>query len=1299
MENQKKRKTIKIIVSILAILIVTGFLLNWFLTYSLEDTLKRKLRDEVSKATDGFYDFSYDKLTIGLFSGELSIQGVELIPDSLVFEQWKNGDSLPDIYFKVHLEEIHFKGLNLTWQKDYRNLAFSLFEIKTPDVKVYQPLNSRVEQPSDSQPTKQPKTLYEMISMYINVLSVERIKLQDANIFYTIEDTISPITYALRDANLNAYRFRLDKDSYSSGKLLYSDGFEFEAEKPQQLLHSKELILNTANIRLSTLDELVKIEGVHLHPSKDYWEDRAEKTGGYIDAEIRSVIIKGIKFKREQTLNYLDADSFNISSTDIKYLSVKKDGLPQQSDNVQSDTVNDQQVWSLYSFVSPIFQQVAIGKIGIEKTKFNYTLTQNGKTDVYSLDQFDFHANNFLLNSMSEKQMKFWFVDNFNLSASNIEGLVESNNSDVKVATLSLDTENKHFNISDITVKPIVTTNVSKDYYSGDIKSIDITGLNYDTGISALQLKIESPNIEYFRVSDNTNNSDNNLERDSLVISEDLFSIFNPYADYLSVKNINLSGANVTLHDLKTKESYQIKDMNFYALRFLIDENTRKNQRYLFTCDDVGLSFKDFDNLLPGGDYRLKIKNTNISTLTGLLLLQNVQLIPQKKSWVKPPDTYYSINVPLLKITGFNNDSFIDNEIVKVKSLTLNSPQIEIIKTSHSTKNNGSRDISHNELFSRIKSLTIDTVDIKKVSLDYFDLIKGDSLQASLQAFRLHALEWNTHRNLTVNEFVVESPEINLLSQQKQAHEEHHTQAHNQLFKLFGDSVAIRKFIVSSGKFNIQKPDSKVKLGLETFAISDFSWNKKSEKSNLHIASFDIQKPILDVNKNYYRKDIDTKPEKKNGKDVYSIFAPYADQLSINHFNLTDAHVSLTHSLDASQQENRTLNTTNLDISGLSLNVKEHKMNMDDINFNTKDLYFPIMNGLYTIGIDEVDISKKRSSFALSGVKMISAYPKMDFAYMNPTHMDWFDVVTGDIVFSGVDYESYFSDNIIKAKHLVVKDVMLQNMKNKKIYTPPKMQPLIYTKLYDLPFGIFVDTTDVFNFSVVYEELPKKGSTLGVISFMGMNAKINGLTNMASYPQQFMRLDANGMLMGKGYFTATWDMPASPDYDCFILAGHVHRFDLRDLNQIVTPLGNAEVKSGILNDLKFKTEASSKDASVDMTFLYNDLQVNVFKGNGKEGTNKFVTNIANALIRSNNPNKKGKKPREAYAYIERDPYHSTFNYFWQILQPPLVESVGISQKQQNFAKKVAGFFAKVKGFFSGGKDKKEHKEDETLKKD
>jgi len=126
----------------------------------------------------------------------------------------------------------------------------------------------------------------------------------------------------------------------------------------------------------------------------------------------------------------------------------------------------------------------------------------------------------------------------------------------------------------------------------------------------------------------------------------------------------------------------------------------------------------------------------------------------------------------------------------------------------------------------------------------------------------------------------------------------------------------------------------------------------------------------------------------------------------------------------------------------------------------------------------------------------------------------------------------------------------------------------------------------------------------------------------------------------------------------------------------------------VVNSLTFSTDASSKRAEIEMSLLYNNLEVTILRNKNEEITTKtLISTIANNVLKNNNPDSMDKEPRTVHATLERDPYHSTFNYLLQILKPALIKSVGIFQEKQSFAKKVKNFGQKMKDIFH--EDKKE----------
>lgn len=98
--KNKKQKILKIVFSVIILLIVGGFLVNWYMRERLEVFLREKLSEYISEATGGLYQFHSQGLSIGLFNGELTLKGVELKPDSVVFKDWASKDSLPPQLFR-----------------------------------------------------------------------------------------------------------------------------------------------------------------------------------------------------------------------------------------------------------------------------------------------------------------------------------------------------------------------------------------------------------------------------------------------------------------------------------------------------------------------------------------------------------------------------------------------------------------------------------------------------------------------------------------------------------------------------------------------------------------------------------------------------------------------------------------------------------------------------------------------------------------------------------------------------------------------------------------------------------------------------------------------------------------------------------------------------------------------------------------------------------------------------------------------------------------------------------------------
>lgn len=1265
-KNRKKGRIIKVLLLIL----LSGFVLNWFLTYRLERFLQKELSERVAGATEGFYKLNFEKLDIGLFTGELEIDGITLKPDSTVFAQWKSADSLPDTYVDLAIEKIHFKGINLTWKISYKKLNFDLFEIKKPIVLVYgsghSPMITEKNKEFDN------KTLHDLIEPYINVLTVKRMNLENANVSYITNiseaQMIYPSVYGLKNVTFHAFGFRLDKDSYTSGKLLYCDDFDFITNEPQVLLFNGQLALNTDSIRLSTKDSLIEIRKIDLIPQKMLWTQNNRSPDNYVDAKIKAVSVKGIKFKRENAKNYLEARSFDIDRSEIKYFDTKRDSLQ----NVTSQPDSLDLTWSLYDVVSPLLSSISIDRIGVNDAGFSYSAKSQQGTDQYRLNNFNFNAYNFLINSLAHEQKKYLYSENFDVEAKGISGTIATKNHIFSIAKMSLSTVVGVFNIKNIQLWPISTLS-KQDYMQGSIDSVSIKGLAYEKGVKAEELSIDAPSVNYVKIP-GLSSVQRTDTISSPVVSSSL-DLITPFFNYLSIDKVNINNGNIIFSDRRTKDpmTYRVPKLDFHASKVLINKKTITQSDSYFAYDDLSFSFEHFDNLLPGKEYRLKIRSGLYGGKRSNLRLTGVNLIPQENSWKKAPGTYLSLSIPALNIIGLDYKDEKKEYSLEANALDITSLQAKIVNTGsrgNISKKNDKKSIPFN--------IKLENFRVSNASVLYHDNVTNDSIDFSVKGFLLNKMSLLPGKELLLGNIMLQEPIFEKVSSAENKRDAaNDVSSHTILPKL----VTIAKIDIIGLKSKIEQPDFMFNTTLPSLTL------RKIHKDIREFAIGDISILSPSISLNRIINEIDTiSQEEKQSQDFYTLMRRFSEFFYIDKLNIKNAEIDYRNTLDGKTLDNRKFNSTNLDFTGLKIDNKEELFSMDDFNLNTKNLNFPIDNGFYTLQVGELNLSSRSGIFNVNELRLLPAYPQVEFTEKHPEHKDWFDISVGRIALSGIDFLTYFRDRILNIKDARIEKVNLLNFRNQKLSRPHRKVPMIYEGLQRLPVKLNVQNFGVRDFMVQYEELPKNGDEAAKIYFTGMNGTFTGFSNIVTRPQQYIQLDADGNLMSKGHFTARWLIPVDSLNDRFLLTAFLGKFDLRELNRLISPLAPAEVKSGLVDSLIFKTEASSKGATVQMRFLYNDLKVNLMKDkDGVSEPNRFISGIANSVIRTNNPNKEGKTPRESLVSLERDPYHSTFNYIWQILRPPLIESVGVPQKTQNFFKSVGRFVDKVKNIFGKGK--------------
>lgn len=1215
--------------------------LNLFLVKKLEHYLRKELVERTTKATDGFYRLGFDDLSVSFFKGELTLRGVRLAPDSAVFQAWSRIDSLPDTYVRAAIGEIGFKGLNLTWRWNFKQLDFYTFAVKDPRIEVF----SRQSPEPDEQPAKQVrgKTLYELISPYIDVLSVHELDLENADLSYQVDDPSTPIAYTLHKASFHGYGFLLDSTSSESGKLLYLDHFDFKTIQPQILLANHDFRLTADSISLSTLDSVVYLGNIRIIPQEEIWADTRKRPDHVLSASVQRVESQGIAFQRKKGLNYLTARSFEITGPRLNAFHQVSPGDNEAAGKTKGKTrknggslAGDSLVraLSLYDVIAPVLHRVAIEEVGIRNARLHYAQAVPDSVETYRVDHFDFTGDGFLIDSLSVEKQRFGFFRNIAFEANDMQANLTSRNHDLSVGRLALNTEAGYLYVEKIDLQPR-STRSRRDYLTARVDTIRIDSLQYEKGVSAGLFCITAPRVQYVKAPSPAVKKGSGSRHGNQV---EVDNVLNPLFRYLTIGRIEVRDASVSLTDRgeKGQPVYRLDDFNCFATHFRVDRQTGSQDGLFFAYDDFGFDFRNFANKLPGTDYRLAIRSGGLSTLAGTGRLNGVRLTSSQGGKGGAPVDSLQVTVPSVDVQGIRLATSRSLRSWKVAAIRVKNPDMRMKGANRNTIHSA-----------------IGQIELKSIAY--------------------------TPSLFQVGEINLSAPVLDLVFPQPPVSEP----------VVIKDTVTKVVMLASPASGEMAAVESALTdtilsatvLAVEPLAGVDSLAGKKGRPEGEKVRS-DSEKG----------RSAGGKSGSESGPplDWYQKAGQYASRITLNKLHVEEGVVRYAWPSSSPVLSESHESRLSLDLSGLAISPEQREIAFDTIRFQGDDLEFPLNDGFYALKMARLTFDNDR--LEIDSVHLVSPYPKLEFAYYQPHHKDWFDVAARSLVLDGIDRKALLSESLLQARELQVDDILLQNFKNKQIPITPHIVPMLYTVIQQAPLKFSISDARIRHFDVIYEELAKKGTQLGRLIFTDMNGHVSGLTNIPTAFDQYIRLEATGKMMGTGPFHAVWQLPVDSLNDRFLLQAHLDSLDLTTLNQIVTPLASAEVKSGTAYDIRFHMDAGSPGGIIDLAVPYRGLKVALLKKKESELSDRaFLSTLANWILKHDNPSypdREGSQLRVVNRYVERDPYHSTFNYLWQLLKPALIETVGVTRTEQKIAKGVGGFFAKIKKFFSFGKKKK-----------
>jgi len=298
--------------------------------------------------------------------------------------------------------------------------------------------------------------------------------------------------------------------------------------------------------------------------------------------------------------------------------------------------------------------------------------------------------------------------------------------------------------------------------------------------------------------------------------------------------------------------------------------------------------------------------------------------------------------------------------------------------------------------------------------------------------------------------------------------------------------------------------------------------------------------------------------------------------------------------------------------------------------------------GKHKVTIQKAHYDESKQDLLLDSISVIPQYSKADFPTYFDHQVDRITAYSKSIHLLGLtlwDQDSMY----LRARKLLM-DFQLEVYRD-------KINPNKKTTLSELPSAILmkfkvlfnVDTLEVNNSFVAYEEKNKKDRDPGRIFFSALNINALNFTNDSSKASNILNVSA--MFMDKGNMSVQFMFPFDRNIK-YKASGYITPFQLSELNSILKAAVLIEVKSGGLDTLSFQFDYDEKGALGRVNFAYTDLKVNAFKPKNPDKVAIFKTIAINQLIKINKVITADLTGKINY---QRNPMKSVFSYWWKSL--------------------------------------------------
>lgn len=464
------------------------------------------------------------------------------------------------------------------------------------------------------------------------------------------------------------------------------------------------------------------------------------------------------------------------------------------------------------------------------------------------------------------------------------------------------------------------------------------------------------------------------------------------------------------------------------------------------------------------------------------------------------------------------------------------------------------------------------------------------------------------------------------------------------------------------------RPENIFSIKLDTLAVAGIDLSDFSKKKKIDLDTLYINAPSIEV---FHKKPVGVPKDSTTIQDVYQKLAKQLNRLSIKRLYIKNMH--MLHNSYVAGKPVKKIDLKNINIlfddilmDSATVNDTTRFMFAKDALVTMADIKLPTADSLYYLKVGSFALNAVKNTADLKHFSFKSRFSKDEFAKHVTAQKDLYNINVNNIRVDDIIWGHLLTGENLAASKITLSGGDVNIYCDRRLpKPPPKMGHYPHQLLIKDSMPINIKTFALEDFEVTYEEFNPNSGKVGKVIFKNTNGEVSNITNDKNgiARNSYMKATANAMFMGAAKVKATFLFNlAKAKEGVFTTDASMDGMDATQLNPICEPLGRFSIRQGNIKGLTTHIEGNNDGASGSVTFLYDDLKVDILKKDDNDSTGLkkrgLISFIANAfVIKKSNPTR-GLGVRTEQCQSARDATKSFFNLVWKTVEDGIKKTAG-----------------------------------------